>query len=897
MTDLIGQTIDHFRIERQVGQGGMGVVYEATDLSLNRRVALKIMHKHLATHDMFQQRFVREAQNAAQLKHPNIVQVHQFFSKESQLFLVMELLEDGSLHDYMLRQREQGKRIDQGEAVELVRQIATGLYYAHQQGMIHRDIKPANILLTKDPDGNNPFTRYRALIADFGLAKLAQDVQLTQSGPVGTLAYMSPEQILGQKIDARSDIYALGVILFELVVGQRPFNPRSIREAVQMHRKGPVLTPENRPAGLPLELEEVINRCMAADPKDRYQSAHEVAYALRHFQQGDSERMKATQPQPSPELIGPQTHVTNPTWPNRDPSIYPPADRSDVYTQDLLLISYRSKQLDPFPINQGIVTIGREAGNHLVLQGEKSEVSRFHARIERNPEGGYYVIDLGSTNGTYLGRDRLQPNIARYWEPDAVVRIGDYWMRLDLIANRNKTQPPKVAPAPAPRETAGRTQPHRAEAPEQPAPQQGIESESIQVQTSQTNVVVDPGSHIDITLNVTNRSKYVDHYGVQVQNLPPEWVTLPTAPLKLLPDKNDTMTIRLHPPRQSGSRAGQHQFSLRIGSLKYANVYTTINCMMEIHPYYAFSASLEPRLVQRYVPVLVTITNEGNAVDTYMLTPNDSQYALTFTLPDLPIEIAPGETVEVPVEASPRRQKLVGSTTVHAFDITVTGKGPGIAPKQLQAALQSGALVPRVVVGIAALLGVTGCLVLTLALVSLLGGRQQGEVNATATAQVVDQTAQAGLDSDGDNLTNERELQLGTDPFNADTDGDGLEDGEEVRTWGTDPLKRDTDNDTLLDGTEVQGCTSPTNPDTNGNGVPDNIDPAPCEAASPTPTLTATNIPTAEPPPTATATTTPLFVPTATSLVPPTAIPPVTATPLPLPSSTTLPFPTDTPTP
>ncbi len=891
MTDLIGQTIDHFKIDKQLGQGGMGVVYQATDLNLNRRIALKIMHKHLATHDMFQQRFVREAQNAARLKHPNIVQVHQFFSKDGQLFLVMELLEEGSLQDYLRVLREKGKRIDQGEAVELVRQVATGLYYAHQQGMIHRDLKPANILLSKDPDDSSTFTKYRALIADFGLAKLAQDVQLTQSGPVGTLAYMSPEQILGQKVDARSDLYALGIMLYELVVGQRPFNPRSIREAVQVHQRGAILTPANKPPGIALELEEIIIRCLNPDPKDRFQSAHELAAALKHFQQGDSERFKATQPEAPVELAGPQTHLTNPTWPNRDPSIYPPAGRSDLYGVDLLLRSYKSQQMDPVPITQGIITIGRESGNHIVLQGTKGEVSRFHARIERNPEGGYYVIDLGSTNGTYLGRDKLEPNVARYWDPEKVLRIGDYWMRLDLIANRNKTNAPRRE------RDAGQTVPHTV--PDEPVSQVG-ESDNIMIQASQTSVVVEPGSYMDITLNVTNRSKIVDHYLVQVSGLPPGWVTLPVEPLKLLPERSESMTIRLHPPRMSSSRAGQHRFTLRVASQRYANIYKTVTGIVEINPFYQYSASLQPRLIRRYESALVTITNEGNAPDVYTLTANDAQYALHFELPDGPIEVGPGETVEVPVEASARRQKIVGGTSVHPFEVTVTPRGKGTGPKQLQAAMQSEAMLPRIVVGIAAALGLTGCLVLTLALVSLLGNNQQGTINATATAQAVEGTIQADLDTDGDGLTDRRERELETELNNPDTDGDGLEDGEEVRRWGTDPKNRDTDGDTIPDGTEAAGCTSPINPDTNGNGSPDNIDPAPCAAASATPTQTPTNIPTAEPPPTATPVT-PVLPPPVTVIV-------VTPTPIGggggggggggLPTSTTIPlFPTDTPTP
>lgn len=890
MTDLIGQTIDNFRIERQLGQGGMGVVYEATDMSLNRRVALKIMHKHLAARESFQQRFVREAQNAARLKHPNIVQIHHFFSKQGQLFLVMELLEDGSLQDYIDRLRQQGRRMERDEALELTRQIASGLHYAHQQGMIHRDIKPANILLTRDTDGSSPYTAYRALIADFGLAKLLQEMQSSQTGPVGTLAYMSPEQVLGGKVDARSDIYALGVILFELVVGYRPFNPQSLRDAVRTHRSGPVLTPANRPPGLPMALEEIINRCLAADPQDRYQSAHEIAYALRQFMENDPERAVPTQPEPAPKPAPrqepppkpkvdnrrSQTHFTNPTWPHTDPSMYPPADRSDLFGFDLLMIRYKSQQLDPIAIQRDLITIGRDNSNHVALQGAKSEISRNHARIERNPEGGYYIVDLGSTNGTYLGRERLQANIPRFWDPREAVRIGDYWLRIDIARDRGVRMPVQEP---------GRTERHDASRNEEPQ----AESEHIQVQPSQTHVIVEAGSYNDINVAVTNRSKFVDHYALQVEGLPPEWVVLPDRQLKLLPEKQESLGVRLHPPRASESRAGQHRFILRVASVKYANVFVTIPCILEINPYHQFSASLQPRLIHRNEPALITIINEGNAPDQYELAAKDNQYALTFETPEETLEVDAGHALEVPLGVISRSQSIFGSPKVYPFDVTVTGKGQRAGTKQLQGALQVQPMLPTWVLALAALIGIAACLLLALLLTGLLGASQSQNATATARAEVTRLTAEAGLDSDDDGLTDERERQLGTDPFVADTDGDGLSDGEEVRVHSTNPTKADTDDDTLRDGAEVAGCTSPNNADTNGNGVPDNIDPAPCEAASPTPTLTPTKIPTAEPPPTATATNTavPTPIPPPTSLPPPTIIVPPTAG---QPTSTTIPF-------
>jgi serine/threonine protein kinase len=902
MTDLIGQTIENFRIERQIGQGGMGVVYEATDTSLNRKVALKIMHKHLAARESFQQRFVREAQNAARLKHPNIVQIHHFFSKNGQLYLIMELLEDGSLQDYMRRLREQGRRMEQAEAVELVRQIAGGLHYAHQQGMIHRDMKPGNILLTRSTDGTSPATIYRAMIADFGLAKLLQDMQTSQTGPVGTLAYMSPEQILGGKVDHRSDIYALGVMLFELLVGYRPFNPQSLRDAVRAHRSGPVLTAANRPAGLDVQLEEILNRCLAPDPQDRYQSAHEIALALRAFQGGSSKPAQQTEPeQPPPTPVAAPapppppdnkggTHVTNMTWPNVAPSMYAPADRSDLFGYDLLLIRYKNQQLDPLPINRDIITIGRDAANHVALQGTKGEVSRSHARIERNPEGGYYIVDLGSTNGTYLGRDRLAPKQPRYWDPDKSVRIGDYWLRLDLMRNRSRS----------PRQVPGQTQQHVASQP--PADSMvAAESEHIQVTANQTHIIVEAGSFNDLTLTVLNRSKFVDHYALSIEGLPPEWVVLPDKQLKLLPEKQDTLSVRLHPPRLSSSRAGQHRFVLRIASVKYNNVFTTIPGTLEINPFYQFKASIQPRLVNAYEQPVVTITNEGNATDYYTLNATDNQYALVYELPEEPVPVEAGQTIDVSIGVAPRKPIVVGTPRVQPFDVTVTGRGQIGGMKQLSAALQVQPAIPRVAIGIASALGLLSCIGLTLGAIALFSARGSAqEASATATAKV-ELTQALDQDTDGDGLSDQTEREMLLDINSSDTDGDGLSDGEEVRVYGTDPKKRDTDGDGISDGDEVAGCTNPLEKDTDGDGLADKVDPAPCELPSPTPTGTATNVPTAEPPPTATPTaTSPFPSPTVTPIVPPpTAVPPTAVPPTfaPLPSSTVLPIPTDTPTP
>ncbi len=278
---MIGRTIEHYRIDLMLGQGGMAGVYRATDLRLQRQVAIKIMHPHLAAHSSFQQRFLQEARASARLDHPNIIRVLTFNNLSGDLFLVMELITGGSMRQYVKRLSEEARFIDYPEAIEVVRQLAEALDYAHSQGMIHRDIKPDNVLLK--PESSAPRLSYRPILTDFGLAKLTVSTasEITEQQPVGTYPYMSPEQCLAEKIDHRSDIYSLGIMLFELSVGRLPFNPKSIAEAARMHGREAVPIPSTLRPGYPADLERIVLRCLQKDPAQRYATANELALDLQ----------------------------------------------------------------------------------------------------------------------------------------------------------------------------------------------------------------------------------------------------------------------------------------------------------------------------------------------------------------------------------------------------------------------------------------------------------------------------------------------------------------------------------------------------------------------------------------------------------------------------------------
>jgi hypothetical protein len=269
------QTLGKYQLGELLGQGGMGAVYRSFHPILNRPVALKVMLGPVAADPQAHQRFLREAQVVAALSHPNIVNIFDVDVQDGRPYIVMDYVEGGSL---AARLRAGPLALD--EALRLAIPLAEALAYAHGQGVIHRDIKPANVLLR--PDGS-------PVLADFGLARPLQAdsaAQLTATGAVmGTLAYMAPEQFSGRPTDARADIYAFGVLLYELLTGRLPFEGDSA-QIMYGHLQQPPPTPSLINPGLPAAAEQLLLRMLAKDPGWRPQSAAEVAAALRDLQSG-----------------------------------------------------------------------------------------------------------------------------------------------------------------------------------------------------------------------------------------------------------------------------------------------------------------------------------------------------------------------------------------------------------------------------------------------------------------------------------------------------------------------------------------------------------------------------------------------------------------------------------
>ena len=284
MTVEPGQLLHgRYRLVEPLARGGMAEVWEGVDDVLTRPIAVKMLHPHLATDEAFEERFRREAIAAARLAHPNVVATFDTGEDEGTAFIVMELIRGRTLRALL---EDHGGSLPPWLTATIGIQVADALHHAHEAGIIHRDVKPANVLVCDAEAGSPPQVK----VADFGIARAAtQDgADLTQPGALlGTAKYLSPEQVQGGEPDARSDVYALGVVLYECLTGRPPFTADTEIATAMAHVHSDPLKPRQIRAGIPRSLETVVNRAMAKDPADRYATAADLAGALRGVDLGD----------------------------------------------------------------------------------------------------------------------------------------------------------------------------------------------------------------------------------------------------------------------------------------------------------------------------------------------------------------------------------------------------------------------------------------------------------------------------------------------------------------------------------------------------------------------------------------------------------------------------------
>jgi eukaryotic-like serine/threonine-protein kinase len=604
MENLIGKTLGNYRIESVIGTGGMGQVFRAAHIHLGREAAIKVLHANLAAEPGFQARFLQEARAIASLKHPNIVEVHDFGEQDGSLYLIMELIDGGSLRQLLLTQKTAQAGLPLWTGIDLVRQIADGLALAHVRGMVHRDIKPDNLLLS-DTRGGNPVIK----ITDFGLVRLAESGVMTATGAVlGTAAYMSPEQCQGVELDGRSDLYSLGVVLYEVATGYVPFQAKTLSAAVYNHVQVAPPPPRTVKPDLPLELDQIILRCLAKRPADRYGSAAELSSALRTVlaNQGAIKPHRGQAPEPAADK--PDVTVVQPRS-RRDAQAPPSSLGSDSVlgtasgVPRIRLHDQTGKVLQTAELTAAGVTIGRTADNQLSY--ESTELSRSHLRIQLEGQR-VTVTDLGSANGTYLDGVRLLPQVAQVWDGSQPLRLGSsLWLALE----------PALALSP----------------PATDGPRSS-RSNKIGVALDSKTMVLTPGQPAKCKVALVNLEEIVDHISVAVAGVPEEWVEGTGKEVQLNPGAQTTVLLTILVPQEHTSRAGDYDVTIRVRSRENPGDSGSAEATWTVLPFAAMSVGISPVKAsgRKEASYQVNLHNEGNAAGEFELSGFDEEGELAF---------------------------------------------------------------------------------------------------------------------------------------------------------------------------------------------------------------------------------------------------------------------------
>jgi serine/threonine protein kinase len=810
--DLIGKTVGNFRIDRLLGEGGMGAVFQGYDLSLQREVAIKFIHPHLAHLLDFLKRFIQEARLLARLDHPGIVKVYMLGKEGDMLFLPMEFIKGGNLRQLLDRLIRERKWLPLDEAILLVQQLCQVVEYTHQHGVLHRDIKPANLMLKPEPTDGLPF---RVILTDLGLAKLLEGLGITQEGTsVGTPAYMSPEQASGQPTDRRSDVYSLGVLLYELAVGRLPFQIKTITEAARYYTQAPPPAPRSLRPDLPATLEQIILKALEKDPNNRYSSAAELGTALAGLMKQLTEILdQASQGGVSlvtkyeESIIAPMRPASaslmtvlenNPITP-RGVSVFEGQSVAPS-TQTRIQVIEKDKTAKVLPLPSGTVTIGRDRGNHIVLNDNKA--SREHARITWDGME-YYVMDMDSTNGTFLQNTRLLPGVAEIWKPGQTLRIGDTWLRL-------------VSPKADVQHDAGSRLGNSLSYTSSSAGVVGVSITPLQL-------AVEAGGSVTASISLQNQSPEVDHFSLYLTGIPGEWVASLPPTVRLMPGERKEVELRLHIPRDPQSQAGLHQMKLKATSQRDSSQFVEIKLALTIAPFSQFRAELQPQRLRAGRAGRLMVSNQGNTQETFNVQFSDPAEELVFQPAQLQVRAPEGGFAIAEYRVQPRQTRWLGGERSHSFSARVNL--PKGQPQTTQGTLVSYGLIPvwipPAIIMLCLLLG--GGLIWLLSRPSRDSRVPTSSIPTSSVPTVTPPVATASQENIPIPSTATDFIATATVPptltpdlNTIDTDNDGMPDGWEIQ-HNLNPKINDAtvdpDKDCKTNLTEYQNQTDPQSPD------------------------------------------------------------------------------------
>jgi eukaryotic-like serine/threonine-protein kinase len=635
----VGRYIDRYQIDAFIGDGSTGTVYQVYDAVLGRKAILKIIHPRLAAQPGFTERLTEAIQASASLDHPGIVAIEQYAVTPERTYLLREFITGPTLDRFARQQQGQNQFISLNHTLRLAAQVADALAHAHRRGLVHGRIQPGNVLLKAldrpDRQGDPPL---RAMLTDFGLARLfaAGDVY-GEVAMENMRPYVSPEHCRGEALDSRSDIYSLGMMLYQLTTQQLPFNPTSLEEAHRLHlNEMPPLPTSIRPI-IPEPVEAIILKAIAKAPAERYQSGAEMADALRQV-------------------------------------VVKPTDVAAVYDQTpalaaagdyQIIVTSEGEPVQTITVDDEMVSIGSATQNDIVLPGKG--IARQHVRLERTASG-WQIIDLGSLHGSYLDSVQLLPDLPERWLAHQTLQLGPYMLRWQPY------DPQRVAVQPV------SMRPETAVMAEEPL-------EAVRVTLSPEQVTVTPGERVDLQINLTNRGNHVDHFGIQVDGLPAEWVTISEDEMQLMPAGRGHLLLTFHPPRHS--RVTARDYTFRVVGVSRSNpaVRGLAQARLTVRPFSRLRFEIQPEHLRNGGACHVLLHNEGNQRLQARVLGRDPADAIRFEGAQEQVVVPAGEAREVVLELLPRERPLLGTTQYLPFEVlaqTETEEAPRVRPGQVE---------------------------------------------------------------------------------------------------------------------------------------------------------------------------------------------------------------------
>lgn len=690
MTELIGQPIGNYALEALLATGPTGRLYTGRHLRLGRPAALKLFDADLLARPGVRPRLLAALRDVAALRHPNLATLYDVGDDAGRLYLASELLAGGALRALM--QPGQPTSITPATSIELIAQAADGLAAAHAAGLVHGAVKPESLWLER-PIGEGPPV---LKLADLGVAAALPDEAL------GAPAYLSPEQCRGQALDGRADLYSLGVVLYELLVGVPPFNVQTVEAAIEQHLHATPVPPRVARPELPPEVEAIVLRCLAKDPAGRFADAPALASALRHARATLAPSGAAVQAQGlagatavvgatvvTPINAQPTMRVAAPITPN-------PAPRVQV-------VGPQGAVLRTADLGAGLLSVGRAPERDLYL--EDPQISREHLRIGWDGQA-LTVTDLGSANGSFIGGARLAPGVATPWDGRAPLRLGPFTLRVAPAAGQPPLDDPLLtgllsgAPAAAAQPRPGR----------------------VELRIDQERLVLTPGVPGTLPVRLSNSGAATAEVTLTVEGVPGAWLRADDQrAIRLEPQGQAVVSLTVTPPRGPEAQAGDYNVVVRARTPAGGEV-GAARLRWTVLPFSAFDLRIAPARAETSgaTEYQLLLRNLGNEQASYLLSFEDADELLGYALEQDEVTLDAGQSarVNLRVEAAGR---LFGGVEERPFTVQAEdGRG--------ETAIAEGILAHRATLPAWVPLAAIGALVLALALGgwALLGSRGSG---------------------------------------------------------------------------------------------------------------------------------------------------------------------------